>query len=47
MEKNYTQKSFLETKMLPKKKIVSFLLDYSKALKVVHTPHSCIEIIVN
>ena len=55
MAKIYSKKSFVAPKMKPKKEVVSFLLkevvsfllNYSKALKVVKTEHTTFEFIAN
>lgn len=47
MEKNYSKKSKITKKMKPDKDVVSFLLNYSKALKVVKIEGEVFEIIVN
>lgn len=47
MEKNYSKKSKITRKMKPDKEIVSFLLNYSKALKIVKIEGEVFEIIVN
>jgi hypothetical protein len=47
MAKIYSKKTFVAPKMKPKKEVVSFLLNYSKALKVVQTEQVTFEIIAN
>jgi hypothetical protein len=47
MAKIYSKKSFIAPKMKPKKEVVSFLLDYSKALKVVKSECATFEFIAN
>lgn len=47
MAKIYSKKTFVATKMKPKKEVVSFLLNYSKALKVIQTEQVTFEIIAN
>lgn len=47
MEKNYFKKTKIANKMKPDKEVVSFLLNYSKALKIVKIEGEVFEIIVN
>ncbi|WP_348813488.1 hypothetical protein [Flavobacterium maritimum] len=47
MAKTYSKKSLVTKKMKPKKEVVSFLLNYSKALKVIKTENNSFEIIAN
>jgi hypothetical protein len=47
MEKNYSKMSKITKKMKPDKEVVSFLLNYSKALKIVKIEGKVFEIIVN
>jgi hypothetical protein len=47
MEKNYSKKSKIAKKMKPDKEVVSFLLNYSKALKIVKIEGEVFEIIIN
>jgi hypothetical protein len=47
MAKIYSEKSFRTPKMKPKKEVISFLLNYSKALKVVKTEKATFELIAN
>jgi hypothetical protein len=47
MAKIYSKNSSAEKSMKPKKEIVSFLLNYSKALSMIKTNHRFIEIIIN
>ena len=47
MAKIYSKKSFVAPKMKPKKEVISFLLNYSKALKVVKTEQTTFEFIAN
>jgi hypothetical protein len=47
MAKIYSKKSFIAPKMKPKKEVISFLLDYSKALKVVKSERATFEFIAN
>jgi hypothetical protein len=47
MAKIYSKKSFIAPKMKPKKEVVSFLLHYSKALKVVKTERATFEFFAN
>ena len=47
MAKIYSKKSFVAPKMKPKKEVVSFLLNYSKALKVATTEPNTFEFIAN
>lgn len=47
MEKNYSKASKIVKKMKPDKEVVSLLLNYSKALKIVKIEGKAFEIIVN
>ncbi|MGO4820813.1 MULTISPECIES: hypothetical protein [unclassified Flavobacterium] len=47
MAKIYSKDSFVSKTMKPKKEVVSFLLNYSKALHVIKTDSDLFEIIVN
>ena len=47
MEKNYSKELKISKKMKPDKDVVSLLLNYSKALKIVKTEGKVFEIIVN
>jgi hypothetical protein len=47
MEKNYSEKSKITKNMKPDKGVVSFLLSYSKALKIVKIEGEVFEIIAN
>ena len=47
MEKNYSKELKISKKMKPDKHVVSLLLNYSKALKIVKTEDKVFEIIVN
>jgi hypothetical protein len=47
MEKNYSKKSKITKKMKPDAAVVSFLLNYSKALKIVKIEGEVFEIIIN
>ena len=47
MAKTYSKKSLVTKKMKPEKEVVSFLLSYSKALKVIKTENNSFEIIAN
>lgn len=47
MQKNYSKEFKVTKKMRPEKEIVSFLLNYSKALKIVAVEGKVFEIIVN
>ncbi len=47
MAKIYSTKSLANTTMKPKKEIVSFLLNYSKALSVIKVKDKSFEIIAN
>ena len=47
MAKIYSKKTFVAPKMKPKKEVVSFLLNYSKALKVVKSERATFEFIAN
>ena len=47
MEKNYFKALKITKKMKPDKEVVSFLLNYSKALKIMKTEGKVFEIIVN
>ncbi|MBY0487745.1 MAG: hypothetical protein K2P85_11240 [Flavobacteriaceae bacterium] len=47
MAKIYSKKTLATTKMLPKKDTISFILNYSKALKVVKVGSMNFEIIAN
>ena len=47
MEKNYSKALKITKKMKPDKEVVSFLLNYSKALKIVEVEGKFLEIIVN
>lgn len=47
MAKIYSKKTLATNKMLPKKSTISFILNYSKALRVVKTSNINFEIIAN
>ena len=47
MEKNYSKELKITKKMKPDKEVVSFLLNYSKALKIVEIEGKVFEIIAN
>ena len=47
MAKLYTQKELANTKMLPKKETVNFLLNYSKVLKIIKVGNLNFEILAN
>ena len=47
MAKLYTKSVLANTKMLPKKETISFLLNYSKALTIVKVGNKNFEIIAN
>ncbi len=47
MAKIYSRKSVVATTMKPKKEIVSFLLNYSKALSMINVKNQSFEIIAN
>ncbi|WP_219316573.1 hypothetical protein [Flavobacterium taihuense] len=47
MEKNYSKKLKITKKIKPDKEVVSFLLNYSKALKIMKLEDNIFEIIVN
>jgi hypothetical protein len=47
MAKIYSKKSFIAPKMKPKKEVISFLLHYSKAFKVVKSERATFEFIAN
>jgi len=47
MAKLYSKKALANTKMLPKKQTISFILNYSKALNVVKVGNLNFEIIAN
>ena len=47
MAKLYSQKALANTKMLPKKETINFILNYSKALKVITIGNMKLETIVN
>jgi hypothetical protein len=47
MEKNYSEKSKNSKKMKPDKNVVSFLLNYSKALKILKIEGQVFEVILN
>jgi len=47
MEKNYSKELKVTKKIKPDKEVVSFLLNYSKALKVVKIEDKVFEMIVN
>ncbi|MFC5684092.1 hypothetical protein ACYE2N_03045 [Flavobacterium sp. MAHUQ-51] len=47
MAKIYAQKKQVNTNMKPKKEVIAFLLNYSKALHVVKVEDKCFEMIVN
>jgi hypothetical protein len=47
MAKIYSKKIVSSEKMKPKKEVISFLLNYSKALNIVKTKSMSIEIIAN
>lgn len=47
MAKLYTKEKNATQKMLPKKETISFILNYSKALRVVKVGEEKIEIVTN
>lgn len=47
MEKNYSKELKIAKKMKPDKEVMSFLLNYSKALKIVKIEDMVFEIIAN
>jgi hypothetical protein len=47
MAKIYSKKKFDVPSMKPKKEIISFLLNYSKALTIIKTSNLNIEVIAN
>jgi len=47
MAKIYSEKKLAVTEMLPKKETIDFLLNYSKALKIVKTGKLTFETIAN
>jgi hypothetical protein len=47
MAKIYSQKTLVNNSMKPKKEIISFLLNYSKALSVLQVNNKSFEIIAN
>jgi hypothetical protein len=47
MAKLYSKKTLASTKMLPKKETVNFLLNYSKALKIVKMGNMNFELLAN
>lgn len=47
MEKNYSKSLKTSKRMKPDKEVVSLLLNYSKALKIVKIEEKVFEIIVN
>lgn len=47
MAKLYSKKTLANTKILPKKETIKFLLDYSKALNVVKFGNVNFEILAN
>lgn len=47
MAKLYSKKALAATKMLPKKETINFILNYSKALKVIKVGNMNFEILAN
>ena len=47
MAKLYTKNVLASTKMLPKKETINFILNYSKALKIVKVGNNNFELIAN
>jgi hypothetical protein len=47
MAKIYTKKNVASQNMLPKKSTISFILNYSKALKIIQLGNMKFEIIAN
>lgn len=47
MAKLYSKKALANTKMLPKKETINFLLNYSKALNVIKIGNMNFEILAN
>jgi hypothetical protein len=47
MAKLYSKKALATTKMLPKKETIQFILNYSKALKIIKIGSKNFEIIAN
>ena len=47
MAKLYSKRTLATTKMLPKRETINFILNYSKALKVVKASNMNFEIIAN
>lgn len=47
MAKIYSKKNLVTTQMKPKKEVISFLLNYSKALHMIKVADNSFEIIAN
>jgi hypothetical protein len=47
MAKLYSKKALANTKMLPKKETINFILNYSKALKIVKVGNMNFELLAN
>lgn len=47
MEKNYSKTLTASKKIKPDKEVVDFLLNYSKALKIIKTEGKLVEVIIN
>ncbi|KQB44394.1 MULTISPECIES: hypothetical protein [Flavobacterium] len=47
MAKLYSKKNLVPTQMKPKKEVISFLLNYSKALYIIKVADNSFEIITN
>ncbi len=47
MAKLYTKSVLATTKMLPKKETINFILNYSKALKIIKVGNNNFELIAN
>jgi len=47
MSKTYSQKAPVASSMKPKKEVVSFLLNYSKALRIIKVGKMKVEVIIN
>jgi len=47
MAKLYSTKALAKTKMLPKKETINFILNYSKALKMVKVGNMNFELLAN
>lgn len=47
MDKIYSKKNLISKKLKPKKEVINFLVNYSKALNVLKTKTMTIEIVSN